>query len=100
MVLRNPASRSILAAIVRRIPQPLVDLLISKPSFWFGGLLTGLSLFVEEKRRRAELAMYVLPKAMESAWVLARGKGLVFGTGQHGDVMVRNLHSPHFAQVH
>lgn len=66
----------------------MVDFLVSKPSFWLGGLLTGLSLFVEEKRRRAELAMYVLPKGLESAWVMARGKGLVFGTGQYGDVLV------------
>lgn len=38
------------------------------------GLLSGLALFVEERRRRAELAMYVLPKALESAWIVARGK--------------------------
>jgi hypothetical protein len=74
-------------AIVR-LPQAIVDSLISKTSFWFLGLLAGLSLFVEEKRRREELAMYVLPKALESAWVMARGKGLVFKTGQYGDIIV------------
>ena len=88
MALRNPESRSVLAKIIRCIPQPMIDLLLSKPSFWLGGLLSGLSLFVEDKRRRAELAMYVLYKGLESAWVMARGKGLVFGTGQHGDVIV------------
>jgi len=51
-------------------------------------MLAGLSLFVEEKRRRAELAMYVLPKGLESAWVMARGKGLVFKTGQWGDILL------------
>lgn len=32
--------------------------------------------------------MYVLPKGLESAWIMARGKGLVFKTGKYGDVMV------------
>ena len=61
---------------------------MSKISFWFLGILAGLSLFVEEKRRRGELAMYVLPKGLESAWVMARGKGLVFKTGQWGEILV------------
>ena len=65
-----------------------MDLLISKGSFFFGGLLTGISLFVEEKRRRAELAMYVLPKGLESAWIMARGKGYVFKTGNYGESLV------------
>jgi hypothetical protein len=46
---------------------------------------------VEEKRRRGELAMYVLPKGLESIWVVARGKGLVFRTGKWGDVMLAAL---------
>lgn len=88
MALRSPASHSILSVLAKRIPQPMVDFLLSKPSFWIGGLLSGLSLFLEEKRRRPELAMYVLPKGLESAWVMARGKGLVFGFGQYGDILV------------
>jgi hypothetical protein len=32
--------------------------------------------------------MYVLPKGLESAWVMARGKGLVFKTGQYGEMIV------------
>ena len=47
---------------------------LSKVVFWFAGLLSGLSLFVEEKRRRPELSMYVLPKALESFYRVARGK--------------------------
>ncbi|TFY76234.1 hypothetical protein EWM64_g7778 [Hericium alpestre] len=69
-------------------PQWLINFLISKPSFWMGGLLSGLSLFVEAKRRRGELAMYVLPKGLESAWIMARGKGLVFRTGEFGEAML------------
>lgn len=70
------------------VPRWLVNVLISKPSFWVGGFLAGLSLFVEEKRRRSELAMYVLPKGLQSAWVMARGKGLVFGTGKFGEPLL------------
>jgi hypothetical protein len=55
-------------------------LCMSKPSFWVGGFLSGLALFVEERRRRAELAMYVLPKALESTWKVARGKGYLPGS--------------------
>ncbi|KAA1466654.1 hypothetical protein DENSPDRAFT_767742 [Dentipellis sp. KUC8613] len=69
-------------------PMWLIRFLVSKPSFWMGGLLSGLSLLVEAKRRRGELAMYVLPKGLESAWVMARGKGLVFRTGDFGEVML------------
>ena len=60
-------------------------------SFWLLGVASGLSLFVEEKRRRGELAMYVLPKGLESIWVMARGKVLVFGTGKWGDVILAAL---------
>jgi hypothetical protein len=37
--------------------------------------LGALSFFVEEKQRRGELAMYVLPKGLESAWLTASSKG-------------------------
>jgi hypothetical protein len=49
----------------------------------------GLSLFVEDERRRTELAMYVLPKGLESLWVLVRKKGLMPDTGKGGEVLVR-----------
>jgi len=68
-----------------RLPQSVVDILISKPSFWIGGLLSGLALLIEERRRHGELAMYVLPKGLESVWLSARGHGWVFKTGNYGD---------------
>ena len=71
-----------------RLPQSIVDSLISKTSFWYGGLLSGLSLLIEERRRHGELAMYVLPKGLESAWTSAKGHGWVFKTGKYGDSMV------------
>ncbi|KAB5594149.1 hypothetical protein CTheo_2365 [Ceratobasidium theobromae] len=51
--------------------------LVSRASWWLGGALSGLSLFVEEKRRRGELAMYVLPRGLESAWGVMRRRGWV-----------------------
>ena len=32
--------------------------------------------------------MYVLPKGLESAWVMARGKRLVPRTGQYGEAVL------------
>ncbi|ORX40065.1 hypothetical protein BD324DRAFT_616112 [Kockovaella imperatae] len=55
----------------------LQELMKRKQMFWFFGFSTCLSLFVEEKKRRAELAMYVLPRALESAWSSARKRAWV-----------------------
>jgi len=55
------------------VPKWLLQLLIGRPSYWILGWLSGLSLLVEAKRRRADLAMYVLPKALEVYWTTAMG---------------------------
>ncbi|KAF7360547.1 hypothetical protein MVEN_00785800 [Mycena venus] len=68
----------------RLLPQRLIDVLISKGTWWVSGFATGLALLIEDRRRRAELAMYVLPKGLESLWVVARGHGLIWHTGQLG----------------
>ena len=88
--LRGSTRRTLLARLARLLPQAAVDALASKLSFWLGGVLLGLSLFVEDERRRGELAMYVLPKALESAWMVLRGRGIVFQTGRYGDALVRD----------
>lgn len=59
------------------VPEFVKRILVSQETHWFGGFLTSLSLFVEHPRRRAELAAYVLPKGMESAWSVARQKSWV-----------------------
>lgn len=82
---------SLLTSPLAKIPQWVIDLLVSKGSFWLPGFIGGLALFVEEKRRRGELAMYVLPKGLESAWVMARGKGWVFRTGKWGETLLTAL---------
>jgi hypothetical protein len=52
------------------------------------GALCGLSLLVEAPRRRAELAMYVMPKALESAWVSASGREWVAEGERAGESLV------------
>jgi len=70
------------------LPKRIVDFLIGRFSIWLGGLLAGISLFIEAKHRRPELAMYVLPKGLESVWKMARGKGIVIGPAKYGECLV------------
>ncbi len=61
----------------RIVPQWFSRMLISSWIKWVTGFMTCLSLFVDDSRRRAELAAYVLPKGMESAWSVLRKKSYV-----------------------
>lgn len=90
-LLRESSQKTIVAKLARFLPKEVLELLVSRYTIWFGGILIGLSLFIEENHRRSELAMYVLPKALESAWATLRGRGLVFRTGKYGDAMVSAL---------
>lgn len=73
------------SALRRLLPKWLIDVLISKGSWWFAGFATGLALLIEDSRRRAELAMYVLPKGLESLWVVLRGHGYIWHMGNWGE---------------
>lgn len=61
-------------------PGPIANLLKrwhrSQVFWWLFGATSGLSILVENKHRREELAMYCLPKAMESAWLVFREEAL------------------------
>jgi len=85
--------RALSARRADEVPAWLLAAIISRPAHWIGGLITGLSLFVEAKHRRGELAMYVLPKGLESAWIALRGRGLVLHTGKYGNPLVRIFRS-------
>ncbi|EST06359.1 Transmembrane protein [Kalmanozyma brasiliensis GHG001] len=61
----------------KNVPTWFKQMLISSWLKWFAGFTTCLSLFVDDSRRRAELAAYVLPKGMESAWSVLRQKSYV-----------------------
>lgn len=88
MALRESDAQSLFARLARLLPQELIDTLISRFSFWPPGVLTAFALFIEQKRRREEFAMYVLPKALESAWAMAVGRGWAFETGGKGHILV------------
>lgn len=64
--------------------------------WWFFSSLSGLSLLIEDKHRREELAMYVLPKAGESAWITFREEILGIKSRRKGawkaDVAVSSDH--------
>ncbi|PWN94424.1 hypothetical protein FA10DRAFT_291704 [Acaromyces ingoldii] len=64
-------------ALSAATPTWVKDFLTSTAVHWLAGFATCLSLFVEHSRRRTELAMYVLPKGMESAWSVARQRSWV-----------------------
>lgn len=81
----------------------LKRLLMRKETFWAVGFSCCASLFVEEKKRRAELAMYVLPRALESVWSSARKRAWVplvpfgetiLGAGAMAMVMDAYKHNP------
>ncbi|PWN35689.1 uncharacterized protein FA14DRAFT_145616 [Meira miltonrushii] len=59
------------------VPEWARKFLVGTAMHWWAGFATCLSLFIEHKRRRTELAMYVLPKGMESAWSVARQRSWV-----------------------
>ncbi|KAJ7485689.1 hypothetical protein FB451DRAFT_1027891, partial [Mycena latifolia] len=59
-----------------RLPPGFVELLVSPGSFWVPGFVAGLALLVEEPRRRAAVALYVMPKGFVSAWTALHGQEL------------------------
>ncbi|BGP13331.1 hypothetical protein JCM10213v2_001250 [Rhodosporidiobolus nylandii] len=81
IVLRRKAFlneyRHIFEAIQGKVPEWLVKLLLHKSYYWFSGFATCLALFIEEKKRRRELAMYVLPRGLESLWSILRRRSYV-----------------------
>jgi hypothetical protein len=64
-----------------KVPRRVLNVSASKYSYALGGFLGALSLFVEEERRRGELAMSVLPKGLESAWLTAEARAGSFIPG-------------------
>ncbi|GAA6061716.1 hypothetical protein JCM10212_004948 [Sporobolomyces blumeae] len=73
-----------------RLPEWLMKIVLHKSYYWFSGFATCLSLFIEEKKRRRELAMYVLPRGLESLWSTLRQKSYVpFVPG--GEVLLTSM---------
>jgi len=45
--------------------------------YWLAGGLAALSVLLEKKSRRSELALYVLPRAGDSLWYILINRHLV-----------------------
>lgn len=45
--------------------------------FWLTGSLTSLALLAEDERRRTELGLYCLPKALEAFWGVGKKRGIL-----------------------
>jgi len=58
----------------------------SKYFYWWWGFITSLSIFVEDRRRRVDLALYVLPKAAESWYKILYSKNWIFELNKYADV--------------
>ncbi|CAI2172601.1 3260_t:CDS:10 [Funneliformis geosporum] len=50
----------------------------SKYLYWWAGFSSALAIFIEHKNRRADLALYVLPKAAESWYKIMCQKNWIF----------------------
>ncbi|KAF8936010.1 hypothetical protein EDD21DRAFT_375389 [Dissophora ornata] len=53
--------------------------------YLFNGILSGLAVLIEAPGRQMELALYCLPRALETAWKLLLKRGLVRNI-RHGDI--------------
>lgn len=45
--------------------------------YWFAGAIAASSVLLEKKARRAELALYVLPRAADSLWYILNKRHLI-----------------------
>ncbi|WOL09569.1 hypothetical protein Cni_G18322 [Canna indica] len=45
--------------------------------YWLAGAISALSVLLEKKTRRAELALYVLPRAVDSLWYISVNRHLL-----------------------
>ncbi|KAM0751507.1 hypothetical protein T439DRAFT_324689 [Meredithblackwellia eburnea MCA 4105] len=103
------AQRNVYYAIHGRVPEWMEKIVLHRFFYWFNGFGTCLALFIEEKKRRGELAMYVLPRGLEALWSVLRkrsyvpfvpggeilltsvGMGMVMSTYTHEPAMLSGL---------
>lgn len=62
--------------------------------YWFAGGLSALSVVLEKKSRRAELALYVLPRAGDSLWYILVNRHLLPNIKNAEVLHIRNSESP------
>ncbi|KAF9112251.1 hypothetical protein BGX27_003724 [Mortierella sp. AM989] len=78
-------------------------------NYFFNGILAGFAVLIEAPGRRMELALYCLPRALETTWKLMTKRGLVknvpFGdialfSGSMGVVMAMYQNEPNMINKH
>jgi hypothetical protein len=58
----------------------------SKYLYWLAGVFSSAAIFIEHKSRRADLALYILPKAAESWYKIMYQKNWIFELHQTADI--------------
>ncbi|KAJ3124408.1 hypothetical protein HK100_011248 [Physocladia obscura] len=51
----------------------------SRYFYWLNGFLSSAAIFIEDEKRRSELAMYVLPKGLDALYQTLYSKSWIFG---------------------
>jgi hypothetical protein len=59
----------------------------NKSIYFFAALPAGLSIFIQEKSKRSELALYVLPRALDSIYLSFQTRRLI-PTIPHGEILL------------
>jgi hypothetical protein len=60
--------------------------------YWIAGGISALSVLLEKKARRGELALYVLPRSVDSLWYILVNRHLL--------PKIRNAEVCHFVTLH
>ncbi|GAA6038526.1 hypothetical protein JCM8097_004613 [Rhodosporidiobolus ruineniae] len=82
--------RTLYYSVHGKVPEWIERIVVHKFYYWLTGFSTCLALFIEEKKRRRELAMYVLPRGLESLWSVLRRRSYVpFVPG--GEIMLTSF---------
>jgi len=68
------------------IPRPLVPKDF-RMAYWIAGIVSSMSILIEKKSGRAELALYVLPRALDSLYMILSHKKLMVSV-PHGELLL------------
>ncbi|KAI9326086.1 hypothetical protein BDR26DRAFT_878038 [Obelidium mucronatum] len=67
-----------IACITRTLIQRKIISKDNRYLFWLNGLISSAAIFIEDEKRRSELAMYVLPRGMDALYRTLYSKSLIF----------------------
>ncbi|KAI9344244.1 hypothetical protein BDR26DRAFT_1005960 [Obelidium mucronatum] len=67
-----------IACITRTLIQRKIISKDNRYLFWLNGFISSAAIFIEDEKRRSELAMYVLPRGMDALYRTLYSKSLIF----------------------